>query len=314
MNPIISVIVPIYNRELYLEKCIESIVSQTYSNLEIILVDDGSPDNCPAICDEWAKKDSRIKVVHKENGGVASARNAGLSAATGDYVAFVDGDDFIAPEMYSVLTQYLSEDIELVLCRFIHYRDNSEECNGTFNVNEGLYSSDEIINYLYNKQNSEWVSVCNKLIKKELFEGLSFPEGRVFEDWAIVPFLYYRSKKIFFTNQKLYYYVVHNENSIVSSHSLKRYYDCVLNDYDQFIFFEQNNCKDYNDSIKFIIRADFRKMCKHYSISKKNKSMLKNAFKICNKLCGIKNARLEILFYYLRVLICLRNRVENGKN
>ena len=111
MNPLISVIVPIYNRELYLEKCIESIVSQTYSNLEIILVDDGSPDNCPAICDEWAKKDSRIKVVHKENGGVASARNAGLSAATGDYVAFVDGDDFIAPEMYSVLTQYLSEDI-----------------------------------------------------------------------------------------------------------------------------------------------------------------------------------------------------------
>ena len=100
---LISVIVPVYKVEPYLNKCIESIVNQTYKNLEIILVDDGSPDNCPAICDSWAEKDSRIKVIHKENGGLSDARNAGMVHATGEYIAFVDSDDYIDPEMYQSL-------------------------------------------------------------------------------------------------------------------------------------------------------------------------------------------------------------------
>ena len=98
-EPLVSVIVPVYKVEKYLDKCIESIVGQTYENLEIILVDDGSPDNCPTMCDEWAQKDSRIKVIHKENGGLSSARNAGLDACTGDYIGFVDSDDWIEPDM-----------------------------------------------------------------------------------------------------------------------------------------------------------------------------------------------------------------------
>ncbi len=101
--PLISVIVPVYNVERYLNKCIDSIVSQTYKNLEIILVDDGSSDNCPAICDEWAEKDSRIKVIHKENGGVSSARNTGIELAAGEYLGFVDSDDYIDSDMYTVL-------------------------------------------------------------------------------------------------------------------------------------------------------------------------------------------------------------------
>ena len=101
----ISVIVPVYRVEKYLDKCVKSIVNQTYENLEIILVDDGSPDNCPAICDEWAKKDSRIKVIHKENGGLCSARNAGMDIATGDYLGFVDSDDKIESDMYQVLIE-----------------------------------------------------------------------------------------------------------------------------------------------------------------------------------------------------------------
>ena len=97
---LISVIVPIYNVEKYLDKCIESIVNQTYKNLEIILVDDESPDNCPEICDKWAERDSRIKVIHKENGGAGSARNAGIEASSGEWIGFVDGDDWIEPNMY----------------------------------------------------------------------------------------------------------------------------------------------------------------------------------------------------------------------
>ena len=100
MNNLISVIVPVYNVEKFLVKCVDSILAQTYTNLEIIIVDDGSPDNCPAICDELAKKDSRIKVIHKENGGASSARNAGLDIAKGEYIGFVDGDDYIAKDMY----------------------------------------------------------------------------------------------------------------------------------------------------------------------------------------------------------------------
>ena len=100
---LISVIIPVYKVEKYLDRCLESIVNQTYKNLEIILIDDGSPDNCPAICDEYAQKDSRIKVIHKANGGVSSARNKGIDVATGDYIGFVDSDDWIEPDMYETL-------------------------------------------------------------------------------------------------------------------------------------------------------------------------------------------------------------------
>ena len=119
-QPKISVIVPVYETEGLLDRCVESIVGQTYKNLEIILVDDGSPDNCPAMCDEWAEKDSRIRVIHKENGGVSSARNAALDIATGDYIGFVDSDDWIEPEMYSSLIQKISESGKnIALCSYL---------------------------------------------------------------------------------------------------------------------------------------------------------------------------------------------------
>ena len=118
-QPKISVIVPVYKTEGLLDRCVESIVGQIYKNLEIILVDDGSPDNCPAMCDGWAEKDSRIRVIHKENGGVSSARNAALDIATGDYIGFVDSDDWIEPEMYSSLIQKISESGKnIALCSY----------------------------------------------------------------------------------------------------------------------------------------------------------------------------------------------------
>ena len=116
-NPKISVIVPVYKVEKYLDRCVESIVNQTYKNLEIILVDDGSPDNCPVMCDEWAEKDERIRVIHKENGGLADARNAGMNIATGDYIGFVDSDDWIEPNMYEVLLKNaLKYDADISRC------------------------------------------------------------------------------------------------------------------------------------------------------------------------------------------------------
>ena len=109
-SELVSIIVPVYKVEKYLDKCIESIVGQTYENLEIILVDDGSPDNCPAMCDRWAEKDSRIKVIHKENGGLSSARNAGLDACTGEYIYFLDSDDYIAENCIEMLFNTIISD------------------------------------------------------------------------------------------------------------------------------------------------------------------------------------------------------------
>ena len=103
MEPLISVIVPVYKVELYLRQCVDSLLAQTYSNLEIILVDDGSPDGCPAICDEYARKDSRVRVIHKPNGGLSDARNVGLDAARGEYIGFIDSDDWVMPDMYEYL-------------------------------------------------------------------------------------------------------------------------------------------------------------------------------------------------------------------
>ena len=106
---LISVIVPVYRTEAYLDRCIESIVDQTYTNLEIILVDDGSPDRCPQMCDEWARRDTRIRVIHKKNGGLSDARNAGMAAATGEYIGFVDSDDWIKPDMFRLLYEKMEQ-------------------------------------------------------------------------------------------------------------------------------------------------------------------------------------------------------------
>ena len=125
--PLISVIVPIYNVEKYLDRCVDSIINQTYKNLEIILVDDGSPDNCPQMCDDYAKKDSRIKVVHKENGGLSDARNVGMEVATGEYVSFIDSDDYISLDFYETLLETIVDnDSDIVECGVVKfYEDNS---------------------------------------------------------------------------------------------------------------------------------------------------------------------------------------------
>lgn len=124
-KPLISIIVPIYKVEKYLDRCVESIVNQTYENLEIILVDDGSPDNCPAICDAWAEKDSRIKVIHKENGGLANARNSGIEICKGEYVQFTDGDDYLEPDMIEFLLSLATENGADV-CRCGYYYDHND--------------------------------------------------------------------------------------------------------------------------------------------------------------------------------------------
>ncbi len=286
MNPTISVIVPVFKVEKYLDNCIESLVNQTYKKLEIILVDDGSPDNCPAICDKWSEKDERIKVIHKNNEGVSSARNAGLDVAEGSFIGFVDGDDIVSEDFYeTLLDEALKNEADVSACAFSYLNDNygiyKKELS--YIKSPRQYTSTELLNEYFDSCKGEWVSFCNKIIKSDLFVGLRFPQGRVFEDWTLAPMIYFKAKKICFNPECKYGYVVH-EGSAVRTQSIKTFSDCVSADYDHFCFFNSNGITEYNNRIRCFIISDFRKCVKVYDGSKDSKNILKNAYLKCQKL------------------------------
>lgn len=218
----ISIIVPVYKVEPYLDKCVSSIVNQTYTNLEIILVDDGSPDNCPAMCDAWAKKDSRIRVIHKPNGGLSDARNAGMAAATGELMAFVDSDDRIAPDMYEHLYQRLTEDnsdiaacgVQMVWEDKTPSRMLTRDGNCVLNQEEAMRA---IIEESWLKQ-----PVWYKLYQTKLVRDILFPKGKYHEDvfWSYQAVG--RAKKVSVSDRIGYYYLQRGGSIMGEGYSLKR--------------------------------------------------------------------------------------------
>lgn len=213
---LISVIVPVYKVEPYLRKCVDSILAQTYTNLEVILVDDGSPDNCGAICDEYAAKDVRVKVIHKENGGQGSARNRGLDIATGKYIAFVDSDDWIDPDMYESLRNLLLQyDAEIAEGSYRFYRpwktqNKTLDCPNTqaitvysgYSILERFYFGPELFSDIA-------VMVWNKLYCADFIKKHRFGEGFIYEDSEFVPRLLYGCKKLVKIDHSYYTYNIH---------------------------------------------------------------------------------------------------------
>lgn len=175
-NPLISVIVPIYKVEKYLDKCIDSIVSQTHKELEIILVDDGSPDSCPEICDKWAKKDSRIIVIHKENGGVSSARNAGLDIAKGEYIAFVDADDYLDLDMYEImLYELIKYNADAARCAIVRESESGKKENwGDDNAQAVVVEQKQLLADIGEAVGILPVSPDNKLFKRSVIGDIRF--------------------------------------------------------------------------------------------------------------------------------------------
>ena len=166
---LVSVVVPVYNVEKYLNRCVESIVNQTYKNLEIILVDDGSLDNCPVMCDEWAKKDNRIKVIHKKNGGVSSARNAGIDKSNGKYISFIDPDDYIEENMYFLMIKkFISQNLDICCCNFKEVDENDSVLSETNFNNDPLLGRNILADYIRNGQYNP--SCCNKLYVLEIIK------------------------------------------------------------------------------------------------------------------------------------------------
>ncbi|MFI3227138.1 MAG: glycosyltransferase [Clostridia bacterium] len=235
---LISVIIPVYGVEKYLDRCINTIVNQTYKNLEIILVDDGSKDNCPAMCDEWAKKDGRIIVIHKENQGLGLARNSGLSIATGRYVAFIDSDDFVDVEMIEKLyTNLVDKSCDTVYCGFYKYYNEKVVVPVESMYNEVCIENEKIISdVLLNmiatlpdekKECLLSMSVWHALYSKEIIDeyNISFPSEREFmsEDMIFDIDYLQRAKKIYFFDTPLYYYSCENQNSLTQNYKLEEF-------------------------------------------------------------------------------------------
>lgn len=220
MNNKISVIIPVYKVEEFLDDCVQSVIAQTHRNTEIILVDDGSPDNCPAMCDGWAEKDNRIKVIHKPNGGLSDARNAGLDVATGDYISFVDSDDWILPEMYEkMLFVMQKENADICACNIRSCYPDHEEVWGCKEYFTG--KSEQILDMLYSDTKYP-VSAWNKLYKKECWEKLRFPAGKICEDAFTTYQLVHNAECIVQMPEAFYCYRIRPQSIMTSAFTIKR--------------------------------------------------------------------------------------------
>lgn len=222
-QPLVSVIVPCYNVEQYLPKCIDSILNQTYQNLEVWLVDDGSPDRCGEICDEYAKKDARIKVIHKKNGGLADARNVALDVMTGEYVVCVDSDDYISPThiegLYFLIEKYGADVSVNTFCSFYEGSSpNPSPKSAKDWVLDGLHAT-EMMFYQENFDNTAW----GKMYKASLFDGIRYPKGLLFEDLPTTYRLLLKANKVVFNDEQSYFYLLRSnsiEGAAFSPHKL----------------------------------------------------------------------------------------------
>lgn len=214
--PLVSIVVPVFKVELYLKRCIDSIINQAYPNLEIILVDDGSPDKSGQICDSYAKIDKRIRVIHKTNGGLSDARNAGIDIAKGDFIGFIDSDDFIHPDMIQSLYELIdSNHADIAQCSLQRVFDDEQKDPGP-NLNYIVLTNREALEYMYTPQRVDYVIACNKLYRMDLFNEIRYPKSKIHEDEFTTYQLLYLSKKVVVTTQKYYYYF-QSPNSISRS-------------------------------------------------------------------------------------------------
>lgn len=310
MEALISVIVPVYNVEKYLEGCINSLVSQTYKNLEIILVDDGSTDESGLICDKFAKNDCRIKVIHKENGGVSSARNTGIDVASGDYIGFVDSDDYIAEDMYEYLLELsLKHNVSIVQCGRIY-------TNKVYSGRISPKQEEEKLRFV-DKETALHELLCaksvrsslwSKLYKKELFEAVRLDTSLVNGEDGIANYqLISQTDKILVSNKPCYYYYS-RENSCTKGSVNEKIYENIAR-IREYAELEKNKrlkkSWDFNVALKsmnYLHRAVAQNNLVHFEELRSNvasaKSILLHPIKY-----RVKNARL-FHFYFLLIWLC----------
>lgn len=248
-NCLVSIIIPVYNVKQYLNRCIDSVINQVYRNIEIILIDDGSTDGSDLICDEYEKKDIRIKVVHEKNGGLSCARNKGIRKSTGKYICFVDSDDFIHKEYISLMHELaMKSAAEIIICGYQKGKRNKfkhRELNGLYNT----YTSAEMLKNWHSSHGPIETVVWNKMYLRELLcsKNFKYPEGLYYEDVYTTHLIVARANKIAVTKNELYYYYQH-KNSITSHLKLERNIrDNLVAQNERIRFFEENG---YIEAVK----------------------------------------------------------------
>ena len=285
MQDLISVIIPIYNVEKYLRKCIDSVINQTYRNIEIILVNDGSPDNCKNICEEYKEKDNRIIIINKENGGLSDARNAGIDIANGKYIAFIDSDDYVTDDYIEFMYNLIKDnDVNMAMCNVQVVWKNmkiKEILNEESVETELLTSKQAFYNLLFDKGGR--VCAYAKLYKKDLFNEIRFPKGRVYEDTAIMYKIIDNAKKIAFGNKCCYYYVARKGSISKQAEFNKNEQDYIDHTFQMLDYIEKNYPDLKSACIRFNLYARFRILRMLIFSKKRNKIMEKEYIKEIKK-------------------------------
>ena len=310
MKEKISIVIPIYKVEKYLKKCVDSIINQTYTNLEIILVDDGSPDNCPAMCDSYKKMDNRIVVIHKKNGGLSDARNYGMKIATGKWITFIDSDDYVDEDYIEYLYNLAlmtNSDISIVLPQIFY--DNQLEVKKT-NKKEIIkeYNSEEaLITMLY--QNEFDTSAWGKLYKLNLFNDIDFPYGKLYEDISTIYKVILKSNKIAFSNQKKYYYLK-RKDSIMGQKFQEKDMDYIYQAEEMYNLIKIMCNSEVENAAKCrLLNANFSILMK-IKFSRNNKNyyniIINNIKNLRHKILLNRNVRLKtkiaVLLSYIKII------------
>lgn len=323
---LISVIVPVYKVENYLDRCVQSIVNQTYTNLEIILVDDGSPDRCPELCNQWVEKDPRIKVIHQKNGGLSAARNAGIEAATGAYIGFIDSDDYVAPDFYERMhSALIKENADISICNYCYVSDSGTPI-GKHNECSPLKNEILSMEQIFNKLNNPigwwyYVTAWNKLYKREIFNSIRFPEGKLNEDCFIAHEVFSNSNKIVTLSTMLYFYVQRND-SIMNSKVSVRNLDDIEAFCNRIFFYQMHGLEKYvykTTQIMQIKYISYKRRIVPTTPKEKQRiaevdELFKNTYFSCKENRTLKNyvkyANPDMYLKYLGVKNKLRNRLR----
>ncbi len=300
MNDIISIIIPVYNVERYLKRCIDSVINQTYQNLEILLIDDGSEDQSGLICDEYANFDNRIVVVHKKNGGQSEARNVGLNICRGQYILFVDSDDCIEPQMvYQLHTQAIKNSAEIVTCEYKFIGENGTVLN--YIKNDGCFISMDRKNALKElcKEDLFSSSLCAKLYHKDVFSDIRFPEGYIFEDVATVYRAFMKAVTIVHINCAFYNYIQRPNSTMTSAFNIRRLHgikfsedmcSSIANEYPElYSFTQQRLFTEYSYHLRFLTLSSYEKRKKEI-LAKELFQKIKQTRRAVWK-CGYKKRR-----------------------
>lgn len=313
-QPLVSVIIPVYNVENYIHECINSVLDQTYQNIEVILIDDGSSDRCPEICDEYVEKDSRVRVIHKTNGGLSDARNCGIKNAMGEYLTFVDSDDCIAKEMIETL--YLlckKKNVLLSQCNFT--TDWNKFQNERAIPKEYILNVNQCFENFFGIYGTTFCIACGKLYHIDLFEHILFPTGCIHEDVYITHLIFEQAKTIVFTKKCLYYYR-QREGSIMSTERNRLTWNELRADMTRARYFKEKGYLDvYRKQLWVCIYILKERYNKYYGVlsSKRKKRMKKVYRKIIFELIKQKQKDIPMKYWFLDNSFLLRHYKSVGR-